>query len=74
MGNDLFFGGGWMAQVEVEEFNDIVSGDQRSVGMGEEALLGNEEECKKAHGKMVMEGSPAAHLILGHANLAFGIF
>jgi len=62
-----------VAQVEIEEFNDIVSGDQRSVGMGEAALLGNEEGCKKAHGKIFpLDENPASHpipLLLHHDNL-----
>ena len=40
--DELRFGGGWVLEMEVEEFDDIVRGDERCFRGGQNAFLGDE--------------------------------
>ena len=48
-------------------------GDQRGLRMCPESLFGDEEEGQDTHCQMVMQSPPSAHLVLGQADLGFGI-
>ena len=64
----------WAArQVEGEHLDQVAGGEQGQLGAEQHALLQEEELGEADQRLVVMPADPAAHLVLRHAEFAFGV-
>ena len=70
---NLFLGKPPAREIEVQQLGDVPGAEQGEFAASLESHLHSEQQRQAGEADMVMPSPPYPHLILRHANLAFGL-